>query len=235
MKKVFFLALFLFLTACSSTNDSTNEIIEIDISENPEETDFSLEDASVSVNGIIPPLPEGIFLSNELDQALGTVLPEIIFEHEIYGESTIDPNTGKPKMIFFLGHWCEHCEDEIVNLQVTLGSLEGIENIETHLVLTENVPGSPNFPPDEWINSRLWPESVQIHYDDEDSTAGRTYGSEGVVPYTVIADPTGRVLFRAKGGSTLEGLRDNYSFLINGVQASLDAQSAANQIENESQ
>ena len=193
MKKLLLLIPVLFLFACS------------------DETQFGV----VQIEGEIPPLLDGKQITDEFDVAAGLPAPSATFTNPDKTMTSIDSTTGTPKMVFFVAHWCPFCQQELEDLMKVLQT-EDFSAIETHIVITNTDSTKPNFPADEWIKNLGIAEldNVFIHYDDVSNLASIKYGSDRKIPYTLIIDKDGLVLFRAIGSAGIEGLTLNYSILI---------------------
>ena len=171
---------------------------------------------NVEITNEVPPLLAGKQISDELDVGVGLPVPTATFTNPDGTITTISPDSDQAKMIFFVAHWCPHCEDELSDLIEVLDNGD-FANIETHIVLTSINPTQANFPPSNWIEELGFNnlENVFIHYDNEDNLASEKFGSDGKIPYTMIVTKDGFVVFRAIGSAGVDGLRENYTLLSN--------------------
>jgi thiol-disulfide isomerase/thioredoxin len=117
---------------------------------------------------------------------------------------TIDPgSTGNPTAIWFIAHWCPHCQAEvprIVSLE-DAGSLP--TDVDIFAVSTGVDPSAPNYPPSAWLEDVGWPFPDMA--DDDAGTAGVAYGL-GSFPYLVLIDADGNVVARHAGELGEDGI-----------------------------
>lgn len=103
---------------------------------------------------------------------------------------------GQPTLIFFLAHWCPHCNREVPTL-VSYWQQHGMpQGVKLLSVATGSNPNGQNWPPSQWIANKHWP--VQAVADDEQSTAGQAFGLSAY-PFYVFLKPDGTVFFRTSG------------------------------------
>ena len=200
-------AIILSVSACSSDPEEqveTQSEIQADI----QGDNFG----EITVDGVMPPLIGGAVVSDDFDVAVGYPIPLAEFSNPDGTSTVISPDTESPQIIFFVAHWCPHCQDELEDLTEVL-STSNTEGIITHIVSTSTDALKPNYPPTEWIEDSGISEFATVHYDDESNLAGQTFGSDGQIPYTVIVDKDGTVLFRALGNAGIEGTIELYEIL----------------------
>jgi len=158
------------------------------------------ETAPVTIEGASLPS----FTDTTNDPAVGQPAPTLVGT-SLDGEPiTIDPgSTGKPTAIWFVAHWCPHCQAEvprIVSLEAS-GSLPG--GIDIYAVSTSVNPSAPNYPPSAWLQTVGWPFPDLA--DDEAGTAGQAYGL-ATFPYLVLTDAAGNVVARHAGELGEDGI-----------------------------
>ena len=109
---------------------------------------------------------------------------------------------GEPTVVFFLAHWCPHCQSEVPEI---VGLMEGgeLDGIRVVGVLTGTDPAAPNHPPVAWLERESW--TGEIILDDEQGTAARAFGLSGY-PFAVYLDADGEVGARTSGGVGAEGI-----------------------------
>jgi cytochrome c biogenesis protein CcmG/thiol:disulfide interchange protein DsbE len=158
------------------------------------------ENRPVAVTGApLPALP-----TSGADTAVGMPAPTIAGQSFDGSPVTIDPgSTGKPTAIWFVAHWCPHCQAEIPRV-VTLnqqGRLPG--DVDIYAVSTSVNSSAPNYPPSAWLSGVGWPYPALA--DSTDGAAGAAYGL-GSFPYLVITDASGKVVFRHSGELGEDGI-----------------------------
>ena len=109
---------------------------------------------------------------------------------------TIDPSQdGRPVVLFFLAHWCPHCQAELPVL-VDLQDQGAFDEVRAVAVLTGTTSSRPNFPPSAWLDDEGW--AGERFFDDEDSSAANAFGLTSF-PFAVFIDRDGAVAGRAAG------------------------------------
>ena len=143
----------------------------------------------VEVQGSLPRLEEGE------DPAVGEALPTL--EGAGFDGSTVRvENDGRPKLLFFLAHWCPHCQNEvpvIVDYLEDEGEPEGVDLIGVSTSVDDK---RPNFPPSAWLERENWP--VPVIADSEEGAAAEAFGVSGF-PFFVAVDADGKVFARHAG------------------------------------
>lgn len=153
--------------------------------------------APVDVLGdAIPAMPQGVNITTpDSDPAVGMKAPELVGT-DFTGEEVSIKADGRPKVIFFLAHWCPHCQQEVP--QVISLSEDGSkpEGVDFYAVSTAVDASLANYPPARWLGNENW--SFPIVRDNATSDAHEAYG-QGGFPYTVYLDGDNNVLFRSAG------------------------------------
>jgi thiol-disulfide isomerase/thioredoxin len=109
---------------------------------------------------------------------------------------TVDPSQeGGPVVLFFLAHWCPHCQAELP-LLVDLQAQGAFEEVRAVAVLTGTTSSRPNFPPSAWLDDEGW--AGERFFDDEDSSAASAFGLTSF-PFAVFIDRDGAVAGRVSG------------------------------------
>lgn len=158
--------------------------------------------APVSVEGA--PLAEmpDVVVTSEDDPAAGSVAPTL---HGTAFDGT--PVTigadGRAKVIYFVAHWCPHCQAEVPLIQQLIDSGQKPDNVDIYAVSTAVKPEGGNYPPATWLD-RVGFSPVTMR-DDETSSAVLAYGAGGF-PYAVYLDSQNRVIARSAGELGLDGI-----------------------------
>ncbi|MFP5342843.1 MAG: TlpA family protein disulfide reductase [Candidatus Limnocylindria bacterium] len=135
------------------------------------------------------------------DPAVGQVAPTVVGS-SFDGSPVTIGGTGRPAMIVFLAHWCNHCQAEVPVVQAWLdrGSLpDGVDLVS---VSTSTDPSAPNYPPDEWLAREGWTPPVAV---DPTGSIAQAFGLSAF-PYFVFVDADGLVVGRQVGELALEVL-----------------------------
>ena len=158
------------------------------------------ESRPVAVTGApLPPIP-----TSGTDAALGMPAPTLTGQSFDGTSVTIDPgSTGKPTAIWFVAHWCPHCQAEIPRI-VTLNQQRRLPgNVDIYAVSTSVNSSAPNYPPSAWFSGVGWPYPALA--DSTDGAAGTAYGL-GSFPYLVVTDASGNVVYRHSGELGEDGM-----------------------------
>ena len=155
----------------------------------------------VEVEGVALP----VFPEQGEDPAVGTVAPTLVGRDFGGDRVEVGPggSDGVAQAIWFVAHWCPHCQAEvpvIVELART-GSIP--EGMSVLTVSTSVDAAAPNYPPSAWLEREGWPYPVLA--DDERGTAAHAYGVAGF-PFLVVLDADGTVLARTSGELGADGI-----------------------------
>lgn len=109
---------------------------------------------------------------------------------------TIEPD-GRAKAVFFVAHWCPHCQAEVPRLASWLEGNELPENVDVYVVSTRVSPQENNYPPSAWLR-REGVDDLPTIVDSESVDALLAYGAGGF-PYVVYLDGDNNALLRTAG------------------------------------
>jgi thiol-disulfide isomerase/thioredoxin len=154
----------------------------------------------VAVTGeTLPPFPTA-----GSDPAVGMQAPTLTGTSLEGQPVTIDPgSTGSPTAIWFIAHWCPHCQAEVPRI-VSLDDAGSLPtDVDIFAVSTGVDPSAPNYPPSAWLEDVGWPFPDMA--DDDAGTAGVAYGL-GSFPYLVLIDADGNVVARHAGELGEDGI-----------------------------
>jgi cytochrome c biogenesis protein CcmG, thiol:disulfide interchange protein DsbE len=157
------------------------------------DTNASGETAPVTIKGA--PLPQ--FQSGADDAAIGRTAPTLTGSTFARKPITIPEADGNAKAIFFVAHWCPHCQAEMPRLRQWLRThqLPSGLTIEIVSTLVNQLPN--NYPPSAWLQ-RVGLGNIPTPADDAQSDAYEAYGAGGL-PYIVYLDKDGKVVLRTEG------------------------------------
>lgn len=142
------------------------------------------------------PLPE--LADPSRDPAVGQPAPSVSGA-SFNGTGVSLGGTGRPQLIFFLAHWCPHCQKEVPRIVDWLDENGLPDGVDLRAVSTGVNEAAPNYPPSSWLAREDWP--VRTLADDERSSAAAVFGLSGY-PFFVALDAGGRVAARASGELT---------------------------------
>lgn len=129
------------------------------------------------------------------DPAVGTAAPSVVGT-SFDGTGVEITNDGKPKLVFFLAHWCSHCRREVPVVVDWLDEKGMPEGVDLYAVATATTADAPNYPPSRWLEKEKWP--ITTLADDDFSSVGRAFGVSGY-PFFVAIDAEGKVVARQSG------------------------------------
>jgi thiol-disulfide isomerase/thioredoxin len=154
------------------------------------------ESAPVTVTG--DALPQ--FTSASLQDDPGGSAPVLQGKNFAGQDVTIPADDGKAKAIFFVAHWCPHCQAEIPTLAEWLANNELPDNVDIAFVSTRVTESGTtvNYPPSEWLAENDLSGYPTIADTVGDNPAYTAYGSGGL-PYIVYVDADNNVLLRTTG------------------------------------
>jgi thiol-disulfide isomerase/thioredoxin len=156
--------------------------------------DTGRETAAVKATG--DPLPQ--FETSVDDPAIGRTAPTLDGSTFAGTPITIPAADGNAKAIFFVAHWCPHCQAEIPRLEQWLRTHGGVPTGVTIEIVSTRVNESPaNYPPSAWLR-REGVADIPTLADDKDDTAYFAYGAGGL-PYIVYLDKNNKVVLRTEG------------------------------------
>ncbi len=131
----------------------------------------------------------------DIDPAIGQIAPTLTGVDFEGNEVTIGPD-GRPKAVYFLAHWCPHCQVEVPTIQGLIDAGRKPENLDIYGVSSAVALDRGNYPPQAWFETERWSSPVMV--DSDDSSALVNYGAGGF-PFVVFLDGENRVLTRAAG------------------------------------
>lgn len=133
------------------------------------------------------------------DPALGETAPSVKGANFQGDAVSIEPD-GKGKVLFFLAHWCPHCQKEVPVIQQLVdsrGEELGVgKDVEMYAIATSSSPDRDNWPPEKWLAAEGWEEPIIV--DNEESGILGAFGINGF-PGFVVLDGENKVLYRGNG------------------------------------
>jgi thiol-disulfide isomerase/thioredoxin len=147
------------------------------------------ETRPVTVSGEpLPTLPQGP------DPAVGLDAP-VVTGASFDGRPVEIGGRGRPSLVFFVAHWCPHCQREVPLLARELDRITP-PGVEVLTVATSTREGSDNYPPSRWLEREGWTRPVLA--DDGKESAAKAYGLSGF-PFFVLIGGDGKVAGRGSG------------------------------------
>lgn len=147
------------------------------------------------------------------DPAVGQPAPTLEGESPSGDPVTIDPSDG-PMVVFFLAHWCPHCQAEVPRIVELADGSDEVDGVPFAAVLTSTDPTRGNFPPGDWLAEEGWPAPALLDTEPGGGTVGpeafMAYGVAGY-PFAVAIDGDGNVVTRTSGELGDDGLSDLFA------------------------
>lgn len=170
-------------TASTATAEPAHESVE------GLDHDATAQTSAVTIDGAPLPAFDGS------DAGLGETAPTLTGQRHDGTEFSVGAD-GTTKIVYFLAHWCPHCQEELPLVQrlVNEGSFpEGVELIAVSTALNAE---RPNYPASAWFETEAF--SGDIMRDSELNEALIAFGGSGF-PYAVALDGDNNLLARVGG------------------------------------
>lgn len=106
---------------------------------------------------------------------------------------------GRPKAVYFLAHWCSHCQTEVEVITDLVAEGRQPANIDVYAVAIAVRDDQPNYPPSEWLEE--FPGSVMR--DSVADDAAMAVGVSGI-PYALYLDGQNTIMARSVGSLSAE-------------------------------
>lgn len=167
------------------------------------------ESAPVEVDGtsLNPIDGGGVFDDPAIDPVVGSVAPTLQGTGFDGDDVVIEPD-GRPKVVYFLAHWCGHCQDEVRAITELVADGAQPDGIDIYAVAIAARDDQPNYPPSAWLAD--FPGTVMR--DSADNDAASAAGVSGI-PYALYLDGEHRVLARSVGSLTSAAIADQWARL----------------------
>jgi cytochrome c biogenesis protein CcmG, thiol:disulfide interchange protein DsbE len=141
------------------------------------------------------------------DPSYGAVAPTLVGTSFDGSDVTIKPD-GRYKAVYFIAHWCPHCQKEVPLVQELISEGKVPANMDIYAVSTAVKPDAGNYPPQGWLD-RIKLKAT-IMRDDANSQALSAYGGGGF-PYAVYLDGDNKVIGRSSGELGKDGIATMWS------------------------
>lgn len=142
--------------------------------------------------------------TNGPDQALGRPIPDITGA-DFAGNEVRITKDGRPKILLFLAHWCNHCQAEVPVVVDWLAAGSLPEGVDLIAVATSTSSARVNFPPSEWLEREGWTAPTIV--DANDYSVAEAFGLDAF-PFWVFVNPDGVVAGRTSGRLSAEAISE---------------------------
>ncbi len=143
----------------------------------------------------LPPTPGQVSVDPSADPVIGTQLPVVSGTDFTDTPITIE-NDGRAKAVYFLAHWCPHCQEEVPNVVELVEDGRKPDNLDIYAISTSVDASRGNFPPVRWLDIENF--TFPVIRDSDASEAFALMGGEGF-PYTIYVDADNNVVARSSG------------------------------------
>lgn len=197
----------------AAPSEAAAESSAADDAASDENTADGAEVGAVSVTGASVVLggSGGVFTDALLDPAIGTKAPAITGTNFNGGEVTIGAD-GRPKAVYFLAHWCSHCQAEVELIMELVADGMQPDGMDIYAVAIAVSEERPNYPPSAWLQN--FPGTVMR--DSEANTAGEAAGVSGI-PYALYLDGENKITARSIGSLTADQTVERWNALAPGT------------------
>lgn len=186
--------------AVESTTTEAEPVSETDGAETAPVTITGEPLAGIEGGGIIDTL--------QLDPANGTIAPTLEGTN-FQGEAvTIGPD-GRAKAVYFLAHWCPHCQDEVKLLKQLIEAGDKPDDVDIYGVTIAVRDDADNYPPSAWMAD--FPGTVMR--DTIENEAAIASGVSGI-PYVLYLDGENRLISRSIGSLTEDQVLSQWRSLL---------------------
>lgn len=166
---------------------------------------------SVTGASVAPGGSSGVFTDPILDPAVGTKAPAITGTNFNGGEVTVGAD-GRPKAVYYLAHWCSHCQAEVELIMELVADGMQPDGMDIYAVAIAVSEERPNYPPSAWLQN--FPGTVMR--DSGSNTAAEAAGVSGI-PYALYLDGENRITARSIGSLTADQTVERWNTLASGT------------------
>jgi thiol-disulfide isomerase/thioredoxin len=154
--------------------------------------------APVSIDGdVLPPMADsGLSADPSSDPTIGTQLPTVTGTNFAGTEVVIDDD-GRAKAVYFLAHWCPHCQAELPRIVELVDDGKQPDNLDIYAISTSvDASRGGAYPPQTWFDREGF-EGFVIR--DSDSNSAFSHFGGGGFPYAVYVDADNNIVARSSG------------------------------------
>ncbi len=154
--------------------------------------------APVELDGniLLPMSGSGVSADPAADAAIGQPLPTITGTGFDDSEIVIGDD-GRAKVIYFLAHWCPHCQAEVPRLVELIDSGGQPEGLDVYGISTSvDATRGGAYPPAAWFDREGF--DVPVIRDSPSNDAFNFFGGGGF-PYAIYVDADNNIVARSSG------------------------------------
>jgi thiol-disulfide isomerase/thioredoxin len=160
--------------------------------------------ADVAVSGApLSQMPQNTGVTDSTtDPSYGAVAPTLTGTN-FSGDAVTIKADGRYKTVYFIAHWCPHCQREVPLVKQLMSEGKVPANMDVYAVSTSVKSDAGNYPPQVWLDRIKL--QAKIMRDDANSQALIAYGGGGF-PYAVYLDGNNKVIGRSAGELGKDGI-----------------------------
>lgn len=129
------------------------------------------------------------------DPAIGEVVPTVRGVDWNGNAVAIEPD-GRPKVVVFLAHWCQFCQQEVPVLQNWIDGGGEPDDVDLYAVTIMSSSTRVLWPPQDWLEDEGW--TVPTLMDSQAREVELAYGARAT-PYYMVLDGENRNIGRMSG------------------------------------
>jgi thiol-disulfide isomerase/thioredoxin len=150
----------------------------------------------------------GIASDPTSDAAIGAVAPTLSGTNFNGSEVTIGPD-GRAKVVYFLAHWCSHCQAEVRLINELVADGKQPPEVDLYAVAIAVRDDADNYPPSAWLST--FPGTVMRDSSDNDGAIAS--GVSGI-PYAIYLDGESTVMSRSVGSLSADQILAQWRSLV---------------------
>ena len=158
--------------------------------------DFDVQTAPVEIEGdLLVPMPSsGVSADPASDRSVGQPLPSITGT-DFNGNTVSISDDGRAKAIYFLAHWCPHCQAELPRVVELMNDGSQPDNLDVYAIST-SFDATRGMLPELWFKQENFEGPI---IRDSDGNDALIHFGGGGFPYAVYADANNNVVARSSG------------------------------------
>ncbi len=153
-------------------------------------------DVELDGNILLPMSGSGVSADPNTDAAIGQPLPSVSGT-DFDDTEVVITDDGRAKVIYFLAHWCPHCQAEVPRIVDLIDSGAQPEGLDIYGISTSvDASRGGAYPPAAWFDREGF--DVPVIRDSADNDAFNFYGGGGF-PYAIYVDADNNIVARSSG------------------------------------
>ena len=154
--------------------------------------------APITIEGdVLPPMANsGLSANASSDPTIGTQMPTVTGT-DFAGNEVVITDDGRAKAVYFLAHWCPHCQAELPRIVELVDDGKQPDNLDIYAISTSvDASRGGAYPPQTWFDREGY--SGFVIRDSGSNSAFSHFGGGGF-PYAVYVDANNNIVARSSG------------------------------------